>query len=61
MKSRPEPPAKRIAWQGLQINVPTDWEVSGYSGDYAEGYLRVDDGEHLALERNFKSWTNNTL
>ena len=50
MKSRPETPAKRIAWQGLQLNVPMDWEVSGYSGDYAEGYLRVDDGEDVALE-----------
>lgn len=50
MKNRPDPPAKRIAWQGLQLDVPLDWEVSGYSGDYAEGYLRVDDGEDVALE-----------
>ena len=61
MKSRPETPANRTAWQGLQLNGPTDWEVSGYSGDYAEGYLRVNDVEHVPMERNFKSWTNNTL
>lgn len=42
--------AKPVAWQGLTVQVPTDWDVTGFSGDAKEGYLRIDDGDTGSLE-----------
>ena len=41
---------KPVAWQGLTVRVPTDWDVTGFSGDAKEGYLRIDDGDTGSLE-----------
>lgn len=32
------------------MQVPTEWDMTGYSGTSGEGYFRVDDGENLSLE-----------
>lgn len=41
---------KLLGWQGFTLRVPEDWDVTGFSGSYMEGYLRVDDGEEQGLE-----------
>ena len=41
---------KPVAWQGLTVRVPFDWDVTGFSGDAREGYLRIDDGDTGSLE-----------
>ena len=41
---------KRIGWQGLTLAVPADWDVTGFSGDAGEGYLRIDDGDERGVE-----------
>lgn len=42
--------AKQVGWQGYTVQVPADWDLTGYSGTSGEGYFRVDDGENLSLE-----------
>ena len=39
-----------FGWAGIQLEVPTTWELSGLSGDQKTGYLRLDDGEMPRLE-----------
>lgn len=39
-----------IAWQGLSMRVPENWDLTGFSGRDEAGYLRIDDGEDQALE-----------
>jgi len=34
---------KKFGWQGISCEIPQDWELSGLSGDYKDGYLRLDD------------------
>lgn len=34
---------KRFGWQGVSCEIPSEWELSGLSGDHKEGYLRLDD------------------
>lgn len=34
---------KTFGWQGITCDIPSDWELSGLSGDYKDGYLRIDD------------------
>ncbi|WP_309696160.1 hypothetical protein [Armatimonas sp.] len=41
---------KLLGWQGFTLRVPDDWDLTGFSGSYDEGYLRVDDGEEQGLE-----------
>jgi hypothetical protein len=36
---------KLIGWQGLTVRVPESWDLTGFSGDDASGYVRIDDGE----------------
>jgi hypothetical protein len=40
----------KFGWQGITVEIPEDWEISGLSGDYKSGYLRLDDGEIPRLE-----------
>jgi hypothetical protein len=32
-----------IAWQGVRIITPTDWEPGALSGDWAGGHIRIDE------------------
>ena len=39
-----------FGWAGIELEVPTTWELSGLSGDQKTGYLRLDDGDMPRLE-----------
>ena len=39
-----------FGWAGIQLEIPTTWELSGLSGDQKTGYLRLDDSEMPRLE-----------
>jgi len=39
-----------FAWQGFQLRVPSDWDLSAASGDYDKGYCRLDDETMPRLE-----------
>ena len=39
-----------FGWAGIQLEIPTTWEISGLSGDQKTGYLRLDDAEMPRLE-----------
>ena len=39
-----------FGWAGIQLEIPTTWELSGLSGDQKTGYLRLDDGDMPRLE-----------
>ncbi|MFA5858094.1 MAG: hypothetical protein WC955_03405 [Elusimicrobiota bacterium] len=34
---------KMIAWYGFTMTVPQDWDIGAFSGNYDNGYLRIDD------------------
>jgi len=40
----------RIGWHGISFDVPEDWAPGRLEGDYATGYLRVEDETHVRLE-----------
>ena len=42
--------SRLIGWQGFTVFVPDDWDLTGFSGDYDNGYFRVDNGEEMGLE-----------
>ncbi|MEM3046616.1 MAG: hypothetical protein QW057_05965 [Candidatus Bathyarchaeia archaeon] len=44
---------KLFAWQGLEFEVPEDWELGQEKGDYANGFIRLDD---LAFARLGVNW-----
>ncbi len=39
-----------FGWAGIQLEIPTTWEISGISGDEKNGYLRLDDADMPRLE-----------
>ena len=39
-----------FGWAGIELEIPTTWELSGLSGDQKTGYLRLDDAEMPRLE-----------
>ena len=39
-----------FGWAGIQLEIPTTWELSGLSGDQKTGYLRLDDADMPRLE-----------
>ena len=39
-----------FGWAGIQLEIPTTWEISGLSGDQKTGYLRLDDADMPRLE-----------
>ena len=36
--------SQEIGWQGISMDVPADWSVTGFGGDNRSGSLRVDAG-----------------
>jgi hypothetical protein len=43
-------PGQIVGWQGVSLQVPPDWSVTGFQGDAKEGYLRVDSPGSLIAE-----------
>ncbi|MFM7320117.1 MAG: hypothetical protein ACKO5K_01160 [Armatimonadota bacterium] len=41
---------RELGWQGFLVDTPGDWELTGYSGTFDEGYFRADDGDALGIE-----------
>ncbi len=41
---------EKFGWAGIQLDIPTTWELSGLSGDEKTGYLRLDDADMPRLE-----------
>ncbi|MFQ3611717.1 MAG: hypothetical protein SNJ72_09535 [Fimbriimonadales bacterium] len=40
--ARPTPPLPvTIGWQGISLQVPAEWYLKGYTGDWREGYLQI--------------------
>jgi hypothetical protein len=33
----------KFGWQGITMEIPSTWELSALSGDYDNGYIRMDD------------------
>jgi hypothetical protein len=44
------PHHKSVGWQGFTFEVPEDWNVGAVSGEWDDGYLRLDDPEQTRLE-----------
>jgi len=42
--------SRLIGWQGLAVQTPDGWDLTGFSGGDANGYVRIDDGDECALE-----------
>ena len=42
--------SKRLGWQGFVLRTPADWDLTGYSGSFGEGYLRADDSDAMGIE-----------
>jgi len=45
---------KIFAWQGISFKIPKDWDLNTFSGDYKEGYLRLDNPEKICLELRWR-------
>lgn len=43
-------PRALVAWQGIAIEVPTDWSLASISGDEKSGYYRVSSPGTAAIE-----------
>ena len=41
---------QEIAWQGIEFEVPLDWNPSVIDGDERRGYLKIDDLEKTRIE-----------
>lgn len=39
-----------FGWAGIKLEIPSNWELSGLSGDEKKGYLRLDDETTPRLE-----------
>ena len=40
----------KFGWQGVIMELPTNWELGGLSGDYNNGYIRMDDENMPRME-----------
>ena len=40
----------KFGWQGITAELPADWEFGGLSGDYDNGYVRMDDENMPRME-----------
>lgn len=40
----------KFGWQGITMEVPPNWELSALSGDYDNGYIRMDDESSSRME-----------
>ncbi|HPD15202.1 MAG TPA: hypothetical protein PLE19_09640 [Planctomycetota bacterium] len=45
----------RLAWHGIAFDVPDDWCPGSVEGDYANGYLRVEDEASVRLELRWET------
>lgn len=43
-------PEQIVGWQGVSLQVPPEWSVTGFQGDAREGYLRIDSPGSLVAE-----------
>jgi len=43
-------PRHLIAWHGLSLTVPEDWNIGAIGGDRKEGYLRLDGSDMTRVE-----------
>jgi len=39
-----------LGWQGIELNVPEEWNIGGIGGGREDGYLRVQDAELPRVE-----------
>ena len=39
-----------VGWQGITLNVPSDWALVGVDGDQRKGYFRVDSPVASVIE-----------
>jgi len=46
---------KRFAWQGLEFQIPEEWELGQDKGDYASGFIRLDDPMFARLGVNWQT------
>ena len=47
-----------FGWQGIQFDVPADWNLAVVNGEYESGYLRLDDDEMVRLELKWEGRRN---
>lgn len=47
-----------FGWQGIQFDIPADWNLAVVNGDYDSGYLRLDDDEMVRLELKWEGRRN---
>jgi hypothetical protein len=40
----------KFGWQGINMEIPSTWELSALSGDYDNGYIRMDDENAPRME-----------
>ena len=40
----------KFGWQGVTMELPANWELGGLSGDYNNGYVRMDDEDMPRME-----------
>ncbi len=40
----------KFGWQGITMEIPSNWEISALSGDYDNGYIRMDDENSPRME-----------
>ena len=40
----------KFGWQGVSMELPANWELGGLSGDYNNGYVRMDDEDMPRME-----------
>lgn len=39
-----------VAWNGIALRAPEDWNIGAIGGDLKQGYLRIDDSEMARIE-----------
>jgi len=45
----------RLGWHGISFDVPEDWAPGRLEGDFANGYLRVEDETSIRLELRWET------
>ncbi len=45
----------RLGWQGISLDVPEDWCPGSLEGDFANGYLRVEDETSVRIELRWET------